>query len=184
MPTLQKHVLTCTNTTVKKLVVMRIFSKSHGLHREVYSVPRSHILFAVLLMNMSYTLSETCNSALDIYTLPSTGGKTRVYNFVKCPVFTAHVDGFLDYVTVLTTGGLNLDGYGRRYGVLNMGMQYRNGVYIAPASQGGVYLDTSYRTRTLGIKLDFLQGDEMRNILVQTFVSFTYAYVQICISCR
>ena len=159
---------------------MRIFPESHGLHREVCSASKSIILFAVLLMNMSGTLAQTCNSALDIYTLPSAGDRTQIYNHVFCPVFTAPVDGFLDYMTVLITGGLNNNGFGSLRG----GAQYRDGVYIAAPSSGGMGLDTSYTTRTRAIELDFLQGDVMSSTQITTFVSFTHAYVQIYISCR
>ena len=181
MPTLQKHSLTCTNTTVRKLVVMSIFPKSHGLHREIYSASKSIILFAVLLMNMSGTLAQTCNGNLVTYTLPSAGSKITSYNDVLvCPVFTAPVDGFLDYMTILSTGDLNGGPT-----VIDGGAQFRsNTLYLASPSQPDVCLTKDYITRTRAIQLHFLQGEYMSGTRISVFVSFTYAYVQVCISCR
>ena len=63
MSTLQKHSLTCTNTTVRKPVVMRICPKSHGVHREIYSASKSIILFAVLIQySTAVGAISTCQS--------------------------------------------------------------------------------------------------------------------------
>jgi len=127
--------------------------------------------FALLLTNMSYTQAQTCNSGLTTYAIPRTGSRLLIWNQIWCPSFTAPVDGFLDRLTVVITGGMNNGGYGRMHGA----GQFRNGVHIASASQAYVWLDTSYTTRTRAIELEFLQGDVFSGTQITTFVSFMYA---------
>ena len=126
--------------------------------------------FALLFTNMPYTQAQTCNLDMTTYTIPAAGSRAQIYNQIWCPSFTAPVDGFLDHLTVVITGGLNNNGYG----VMHNAGQYRNGVHIASASQGAVWLDLSYTTRTRAIELEFLQGDVFSGTQITTFVSFMY----------
>jgi len=149
---------------------MLYFSESRMWRTQVCNVFKVMTAFALLLTNMPYTQAQTCNPDMTTYTIPAAGSREHINNQIWCPSFTAPVDGFLDRLTVVITGGLNNNGYGRMHGAA----QYRDGVYIASASQAHVWLDMSYTTRTRAIELEFLQGDVFSGTQITTFVSFMY----------
>jgi len=156
---------------LQQAIVMLYFSASRVWHIQVCNVFKVMTVFALLLTNMPYTQAQTCNSDMTTYTIPAAGSKARIYYRIWCPSFTAPVDGFLDHLTVVITGSMNNYGYGLMYN----GVQYRNGVHIASASQGEIeWMDMSYKTRTRAIELDFLQGDVFSASLITTNVSFMY----------
>ena len=129
--------------------------------------------FALLLTNMPYTQAQTCNLDMTTYTIPSAGNSKRNWGYNWCVPFTAPVDGFLNHMTILTTG--DVVSKAAVTGRIQDGGQYRNDVFIALPSQATVDLDKQYITRTRAIQLEFLQGDVFSRTLITPFVSFMYA---------
>ena len=122
---------------------MLYFSESR-----VCNVLKVMTAFALLLTNMSYTQAQTCNLDMTTYTIPSAGSQKRIWGPIWCSSFTAPVDGFLNHMTVVITGGLTRNGAGR----IQNGGQNRNGVFSASPSQATVELDMDYKRRTRAIE--------------------------------
>ena len=107
----------------------------------------------------------------EVFTIPGTGTRTQHSNQAWCPDFIAPTDGYLEKVTILTTGATNNNGFI----VIRSGVQLRGTEFIANAQGPEVVGSMAYETRTRFIDLDFKVSDRFTGLQITTLVMFPRA---------
>jgi len=107
----------------------------------------------------------------EVFTIFGTGTRTQHSSQAWCPDFIAPTDGYLEKVTILTTGATNNNGFI----VIRSGVQLRGTEFIANAQGPEVVGSMAYETRTRFIDLDFKVSDRFTGLQITTLVMFPRA---------